>query len=119
MPKMTKPWRYVAIFMAVLAFAVISARLVIPEKVLVAADSNCIPFYQDFSGECLQWAEAAYNVPGVLIMGALNALLWFGLVYLVFLLVYGIRKAFGRDSRSTASVGATLEAEKQKITPEP
>jgi hypothetical protein len=89
---MTKRWRYAATVLALLAFALACLRLLVPEQVLVPADSNCISFFLSQSGECLQWVKVEYSVPGTLLRAAFGALILFGLVYLVYLLVYGLRR---------------------------
>ena len=122
MPKMTKRWRNAAVLMAVLGFVAVSLRLLVPEKVLVAADSNCIPFFQSLNGRCLQWAAVQYNVPTLLVGAAINALVWFGVVYLVYLLVYGLRRTIRGGSRppsATASVEASPDPDKPEISREP
>jgi hypothetical protein len=90
-PKLTKPWRYAAVVMAVLAFVLPAARLVTTQREWIP---GCEWDMTYFPNPCMATVEYA-PIP-TLLVAALNAALWFGLVYLAFLVVYFIRRAIGR-----------------------
>ena len=88
MPKITTRWHVAAIVMAVLGFLSIVELLVVPQ-------------YQFYPGACgpdLRWC-VQYEVGPTLLSAAINGLFWSGVVYVVFLVVSGIR-AIVRKGRS-------------------
>ena len=64
----------------------------------------------------------ALAIKGSPVEGAVNAALWFGIVYAVFLVGYVLRKALGGGSKpplTIASVAVVPDALKPEIRPEP
>lgn len=80
MPKMTNRWRNAAVVMASLGFLAVVrfARFVV-------SDPACVPN----APNCIQHTQIPVDV---FVQAAVNAALWFGIVYLVYLVVYGVRK---------------------------
>lgn len=98
--------------MAVLGFVSIAINLVTTQY--VATTTGCV-----MAPNCFEKVEVA--AAPTLILAALNAAIWFGIVYLIFLVFYGIRKVTGRGPKpapAVVAVEATPEADKPAISPE-
>ncbi len=93
MPKMTKRWRNAAIVMAIGGFVSFAIKLVTVQYIYVLGDTSCLEVLPDAAG-CL--VEVTYNPGPTLVLAAVGAATWFGIVYGLYLVFYGIRKAAGR-----------------------
>lgn len=87
MPQMTKRWRTAAWILAVLAFISIAQRLVVRQYEPTTTGCSAAPY-------CFR--EVTFDPVTTLLIAALNAGIWFGIVYLVFLVVWSLRRLFSK-----------------------
>lgn len=83
MPRMTKRWRNAALIMALLGFTAVALRLLVRQYAPTTTGCAAAP-------NCFRLVNA--DPVATLISAGVNAAIWFGAVYLVFLVVRAIRR---------------------------